>query len=329
MKKNTQARKYQLTINNPKEKGLDHDSLQKSLLSLKSLRYFCMSDEIGENKTYHVHMFVIFSNAKLFSTLKNRFPMAHIEVARGSAIQNRDYVFKQGKWKDTEKATTVVPGTQLEYGELPEERACPKPELALLYELIKEGFSNFEIMDKYPEYLFDVTHIERCRLILRQEEYKNVWRTLHVTYIFGKTGTGKSRSVMEEHGYANVFRVTDYSHPFDTYSGEEVLMLEEFNSSFRLQDTLNYLDGYPLKLPARYSDKIACYTKVFITTNTPLEKQYALVKEDNYSSWQAFIRRINKVIWYKSEDEIIQYDSTDEYFNRDLATGYPVIKFDF
>lgn len=330
MSKNSQSRKYQITINNPKDKELEHGEITSRLLSLKSLIYFCLSDEIGgKEHTYHTHIFCVFENPKLFSTIKNKFPEAHIETARGSCSANRDYVFKQGKWKDTEKESTSIPGTQMEYGELPEERACPKPELALLYELIKEGKSNAEILEEYPEYMFDITHIDRCRLILRQEEFKNTWRNLEVIYIYGKTGTGKSRFVMEKYGYENVFRVTDYVHPFDTYNGEDVLMMEEFNSAIRMQDLLNYLDGYPLKLPARYSDKIACFTKVYFTTNLPLNDQYPNVKQDTPQVWAAFLRRINKVIWFKSETEVFTYDSMDEYNNRDRVTGFKTEFLDF
>jgi len=37
---------------------------------------------------------------------------------------------------------------------------------------------------------------------------------------------------------------------------------------------LQILDGYPLRLPARYFDKFACFTKVFILSNIPLNEQY-------------------------------------------------------
>ena len=326
----TQSRKYQITINNPEEKGLTHDEIKKRLLSLKSAVYLCMADEIGgKEKTYHTHVFVVYQNPKLFSTIKNRLPEAHIESARSSASINRDYVFKQGKWEGTEKETTAIPNTQEEWGELPEERICAKPELALLLELIEEGKTNYEIITEYPEYLFDLTHIDRTRLTLRQEKYKEVWRNLECTYIYGKTGAGKSRYVMEKYGYQNVFRVTDYLHPFDTYNGEDVLMFEEFASGIKMQDILNYTDGYPLKLPCRYSDRTAIYTKVFFTTNLPLEKQYTNIREETPALWQAFIRRIQKVMWFKSENEVITYETTDEYFNRDPFTGLPIKKMNF
>ncbi len=36
----------------------------------------------------------------------------------------------------------------------------------------------------------------------------------------------KSRHILDSHGDINVFRVTDYRHPFDTYSGRTSLFLK-------------------------------------------------------------------------------------------------------
>lgn len=313
-----QARKFLLTANNPTEKGYTHEEIKKKISSLKGLIYACMSDEVGaEEHTPHTHLYVFYKNAKDIKTIKRLFPEAHIDVAKGTHSQNRDYVFKLGKWKDTEKGTTSIPESQEEMGELPPDRQCCKPELGVLYELIKDGRSNFEILEEHPEYLKDITDIEKARMILKQEEFKNAWRELEITYIFGASGTGKSRYVMETYQYENVFRVTDYVHPFDNYFAENVMMFEEFNSSLRIQDMLNYMDGYPIKLPARYSDKIGCFEKVFFTTNIPLAEQYPNVQRESPEIWKAFLRRINKVIYYKSATEIITYDSVEEYLNHD------------
>lgn len=325
-----QSRKWLCTINNPAEKGLDVDNCLQKVLSLKGAEYACASLEIGaKEQTPHIHAFAYYKNPKSFDTMRNLIPNGNWDACRGTCQENRDYVFKLGKWIETDKGTTPVEGMQREYGEMPPERLCPKPELAFLYELIKQGYSDAEIIAEYPEYMFDLSHIQRCRLIIRQEEYKNKWRDLDVVYIYGKTGAGKSRYVMETFGYQNVFRVTDYNHPFDTYEGQDVIMFEEYSSSLKINDILLYLDGYPLKLPARYSDKQACYTKVFITTNTPLTKQYPNVRDENRETWLAFLRRINKVIWYKSKDEIITYDTTSIYLNRDPDTGEPPSYLDF
>lgn len=100
---------------------------------------------------------------------------------------------------------------------------------------------------------------------------------------------------MDSFGYANVYKVTNYEHPFDRYNGEPVLLLDEFRSSLPFGDMLQYLDIYPCRLPARYADKIACYDKVFIVSNIPLSKQYPNIQVEDSESWNALVRRINKI----------------------------------
>lgn len=103
---------------------------------------------------------------------------------------------------------------------------------------------------------------------------------------------------MEQFGYSNVYRVTDYLHPFDGYKGQDVIIFEEFRTSFPISDMLNYLDGYPLELPCRYNNKYACFTKVYMITNIPLSQQYKTVQHESPQTWCAFLRRIGQVVHY-------------------------------
>lgn len=92
-----------------------------------------------------------------------------------------------------------------------------------------------------------------------------------------------------------MFRVTNYTHPFDGYKGQDVILFDEFRSSLKFSDMLSYIDGHPVMLPCRYSDKVACYTKVYIISNIPLEKQYPLVQIEEPAGYEAFRRRIKEV----------------------------------
>ena len=83
-------------------------------------------------------------------------------------------------------------------------------------------------------------------------------------------------------------------------------MFEEFNSQISIEAMLNYLDIYPLTLPARYNDRTACYTKVYITSNIPLENQFKGVQHSRPETWKAFLRRIHKVYEYTSDGGIFE-----------------------
>lgn len=313
--KDTASRKWQLTFNNPAEHGWTHDKIREVLRTFKTMAYWCMADEIGANeKTPHTHLFINLSPSNCrFSTLKNKFPGAHIEKVLGTSQDNRDYISKSGKWKDTEKGTTSVEGSFEEFGECPVERQGKGKEADRILELLKDGANNLEVIEEVPGAMKFIDKVERTRSTLRDAQFANSWRDLTVTYLFGKTGSGKTRSVMDRYSYANCYRVTDYRHPFDTYDGQDVLIFEEFRGGLKHGDMLNYLDGYPLLLPCRYFNRQACYTKVFIITNIPPDAQYMNV---DLASREAFYRRIHKVIEFCDGGKFTEYVSVQAYIDR-------------
>ncbi len=304
MAKDSQSRKWQITINNPSEKGLTHERLREILGGMKSVIFWCMADEIGENGTYHTHLYLQGRGGINFSTIKKRFDGGHFEMAKGTALQNKEYVSKTGKWEHDKKHETCVPDTYEEWGEMPVERQGSRNDLADIYVMIKDGLSNFEIMEQIPDIMFQLDKLEIVRQTIRDKEYAEKWRDLEITYIWGSTGTGKTRSIMERYGYRNVYRVTDYSHPFDGYMGQDVILFEEFRSSISLGDMLKYLDGYPVVLPCRYANKQACYTKVYIVSNIPLRQQYTGIQREEPETWLAFLRRIKETRMF-TEDKIM------------------------
>lgn len=290
----SKSRKYQLTFNNPVEHGFTHEVIKTTLASFPGMQYWCMCDEIGEQGTPHTHLYLYSPNAILFSTLQQRFLGAHIEAAKGSHRENRDYICKEGRWLDDAKHETNLPETFEESGALPIERDKRESVSSEILSLIQSGSSNAEILVQYPSAMNRLQHVEAARQTLLEERYSNQWRDLDVTYLWGKTGVGKTRSIMEKYGYSRVYRVTNYDHPFDDYKGQDVILFEEFRSSLPIQDMLKYLDGYPLMLPCRYSNKAACFTKVYLVSNIPLSAQYPNVQVSEPETYRAFCRRINQ-----------------------------------
>lgn len=321
--KDRQARKYNITLNNPLAMvpPMTHGQIKEEVGKLGSVTYWCMSDEIGlKEQTPHTHIYLYSASPIRFSTIKNRFPQGHIESAYGTSAENKDYILKAGKWKNTTKTETSITGTFEEFGIMPaKESMSAKGELQFIYDMIESGLNSAEILRAFPQAMRYLDKIDRARQLLIEDEFKNTWRELTTTYIFGKTETGKTRSVMEEYGYSNVFRVTDYTHPFDSYKNHEVIIFEEFRSSLRIQDMLNYLDGYPCELVARYNNKTACYLKVYIISNILLEQQYVNVQAESPTTWEAFLRRIHKVIYYQDAEHIITYNSVKEYLERNSS----------
>ena len=311
MSANPQSRKWMLTINNPKDCGLDHDGMT-ALLSLFCPDYFCLADEIATTGTFHTHIFIYAKSPIRFTTLKNRFPTAHIEKAFGSAKENRDYICKEGKWLDDAKAETSVEGSFYEFGTVPSEVEERDPKMYRLLQNVKDGLSTTEIIDEAPSFAFKSRDIDVLREAYLAEKYRIQNRALTVTYLFGASGTGKTSGIFKKHPASEICRITDYNGKnglrFDAYHGQDVLVFEEFNSQIPIEAMLNYLDVYPLMLPARYNDRTACYTKVYITSNRPLNEQYIDVRRYRAETWNAFLRRIHHVYEYHSDGTVTEIE---------------------
>lgn len=276
-----------------------------------------MADEIGEQGTYHTRVYVCFTSRVRFSTIKRHFPPAHIVIAQGTRKQNQEYILKGGKWESTEKADTSVPGTFEEWGEMPTSKGKDML-MDKLYNLVADGYTDGEILAENHDYVKYLDTIARLRKTLLIEKYKGHRRlNLRVHYISGATGTGKTRGVLDKEGDANVYRATDYDHPFDSYEMQPVLCLDEFRSSLKMILMLDLLDIYPLELPARYSNRFACYETVYIISNWSLEDQYREVQDSHPMTWPAFLRRIHTVTVYDSNGQIHKYNSVKDYLDRD------------
>ena len=286
-------RKYQLTVNNPLEHGFTHEVIKTTLAGFENCVYWCISDEIAESGTPHTHVYIVFQSPVMFSTLHTRFYGAHIEPARGSNQENRDYILKEGKWVDDEKHETSIADTFEESGELPEENTKRQTDSETILAMIEAGSSNADIIREFPTAMNRLQHIEKTRQTLLEEKYRREFRKLYVEYIWGKTGVGKTRRIMEKHGYDKVYRVTNYAHPFDEYKGESVILFDEFRSSLPISDMLKYLDGYPLMLPCRFNDRVACYAEVYVISNIPMEKQYSNIQLTESETWSAWLRRFD------------------------------------
>ena len=312
--KGYQSRKFLLTINNPLDYGMNHDEIIDRAQRFNP-DYFCLADEIAASGTPHTHVYLYSSAPMRWETVKGRFPTAHIDKASGSSKSNRDYIRKEGKWADTDKADTRVEGSFKEFGTLPNESEEKSPKMAQLIQYIKDGLTNLEIIEIDPSYGFKTREIDLLRQQLLEEKYTRENRNVVVHYIHGDSGTGKTRSIFDKHPATDICRITNYSAKgnvqFDAYKGQSVLVFEEFHSQISISDMLNFLDIYPVMLPARYYDRVACYTTVYITSNSPLEQQYTEIQRSKLETWHAFLRRINTVTEFRRDGLIreVKYEN--------------------
>lgn len=317
-----QYRKYLLTIQNPLERGLDHGTI-RDILATMNVTYWCMADEVATTGTPHTHVFLYRKGAIRVDTIRRKFPNCHYDSCQGTCTENRDYILKQGKWADTEKAETGVPGTFEEFGEIPAEREEGGTRDADLIDAIDAGKTTEDIIRSTPKYVFRSNDIDVLRQTLTTERYRTQNRDVTVNYLFGPTASGKTSSIYAAHPAAEICRITNYGTPasgvkFDGYHGHPILVFEEFHGQIPLPDLLNYLDRYPLMLPARYSDRVACFTTVYITSNSPLEELYCAEQRICPETWEAFVRRISHIIEFFADGSRVEH-GTGEYISPDKA----------
>jgi len=305
---NSRFRNWLITINYKSTLVWPDKNVQRILREFSDITYYVFQLEQGEKGTYHHHLFICFQNAKSFSTIKNKFHSANLAPVESGLNYVRDYCSKvEGRVRGP-----------VEYGTFPQQGK--RSDLDVIYELIKDGVTDLEISEKYPSaYIKYHKNFKSVRQELLEEKYSEQFRKLDVTYIYGDPGTGKSRYVMDKFGYKNVYRITNYAHPFDQYQGEDIIVFEEFRSSLKIEEMLNYLDGYPFRLPARYENRVACYTKVYVITNICFFEQYHNVQDFSEESFAGFARRFNKgILHFKKNSEtgdtiVNAYSSIREY----------------
>jgi Putative viral replication protein. len=301
---NSQSRKWLFTIQKPSQCGLSSEYVHSVLQGLMTVDYYCFCREIAKTGNEHMHIFIYSHSPIRFSTAKKRFPMSHLDKALGTCAENRAYLLKEGKWAKTEKAETSISGSFEEWGTIPTEGKETSPQKSKLIELIQSGMTTSEIILSNPNYAFKTNDINLLRETLLSDKYSRVNRELTVTYIFGNTGVGKSHYIFEHHSPLDICRITSYGNKlnptkFDSYHGQSTLVFEEYHSQINLPEMLNILDVYPLQLPARYNDRIACYNTVYIVSNLPLNAQYADYQAYDSATWNAFVRRITSIKEFK------------------------------
>lgn len=264
---------------------------------LKKYDYFVFQLEKGEKTGYrHYQLYLEHANALKKSTLVKLFPMAHIEPRERSKKALFDYCTKKesrlhGYW---------------EFGERPDfnEVGTNTSARASLVADIAKGLSDLDLLLKYPT-IFTKKVVDEYRSILGVKDYYLTHnRDIEVYYVYGQPGLGKSSFVRKFYDVDNIYVVSDYEKdPFGSYNGEDVIVFEEYRHNFVLSIFLQYLDRYPLMLPARYSNKIAKFTKVFIISNWIYNLQYSHL--DNVDR-KAFYRRI-KYVYEVERDFISRY----------------------
>lgn len=294
-------RRYCLTLNNPTEEEM----ASLNALNARVMKRAIFALETGAKGTEHIQGFVHLKNAKSLTAFKkfcgsNRM---HVETAHGTDFESWAYCSKGEQSKeewDSQGLTGPNYGKNASFFTVGEE---PLEEGELdaweqILQMIEGGFNNRQIARKFPAIAIRcMSAICKYRTEFEWAECRR-WRDIEVEYIGGPTGCGKSRGVLyNEDGSVNtdVYRCTNAKNPFDMYDGESIIVFEEFRSQFTCRDMLNWIDGHPLLLPARYADRMAHFEKVVILSNWRFTEQYSGTATQSPETYKAWQRRVGTI----------------------------------
>ena len=282
---------WSVTISLKEGSGNTLESVQERFSKLTEKDDFsgCFSEEEGskeneEGEHYrHAQGAVHFKNKITGKKLKKIFAdtKAHLEPARNTAALI-NYVKK--------KPTHISGPYRFGHWEELEERnknQGKRSDLQILNDAITKGMTFLELMEDSELCLMLDHHrtwaIDRVNA-LRCGRYKKENRSiidphgmmLVNDYVFGTSGLAKTGVVQEFFGMENVFPVSEYdtAFPLDGYSGEEILLLDEFKGGIPFKKLLKMMQGYPFKVNVKGGHVWAAWKKVIIVSSVSPLKLY-------------------------------------------------------
>lgn len=132
------------------------------------------------------------------------------------------------------------------------------------------AITNPELFRQYHR-SFEIAHIERSA------KQKRTWQP-EVIFITGPTGTGKTRYVHEEES-KNEDQLYIYPYDnngwWDTYTGQEAILFDDFRGQIPFTDLLRICDRYPYSLKRRSKPPFPILAKrIYITASVPIDDLY-------------------------------------------------------
>jgi len=248
------SRAWCFTINNYTEEHVN-------VLREFPCKYLVCGREVGANGTPHLQGYIYFKHPKTFNNMKNIMPgNAHLEKARGSTDQNREYCTKENNYFET----GAKPMSQSEKGEVEQER------WKKAFNLCQAG--KVDLVDADIKFRYYRT----CKDISRDFMTKAAdLKELENKWIWGPPGVGKSRYARENFGRGAFFKPGNKW--WDGYQGEENIIIDDFELDWKCL-------GHYLKIWADRYSFIAEYKggsmhirpkRVIVTSNYSIEEVFA------------------------------------------------------
>lgn len=252
-------------------------------------RYLCHGHEVGESGNFHLQGYVSFDQQVALSTVVDAIPGAHVEIAKGHAIQNRVYCSKDD-FEFYEEGAIPQQGRRNDLWDIKEvakaRRGMP----------LRSAIEEFPaIVAKYPRFVSTLNLV-----YARPRETAPI-----VIYFWGETGLGKSRTAYTlAKMLGTVYKVMQPKGSgvyFDGYDGHDVIWLDEFyGNRMSWGALLEMTDRYPNRLPVhgmQGPENTAKY--IIFTTNSKPQDLYQKINPAPFLRRIALIHefRVPQTVW--------------------------------
>lgn len=243
-------------------------------------KYMVFGYEVApETGTPHLQGFVSWDTPRSLDKFKDDISQKlHLEKTLGNPTQASDYC----KYEDY--PVNQKPNKFEEFGQLP--RQGERTDWCVALAQLKSGTPVEEVVDNQPQLLPCIRALEAYKSKCLKPKHRDV----EVIVLWGDAGSGKSRWAYEN--YPDL-----YSKPpgkwWNDYTGQEVLLLDDYYGYIPYHELLNVLDRYPYRAETKGGYVNAQWSKVIITSNKPPELWYK-----DHGLTPALRRRITKIFFY-------------------------------
>lgn len=234
-RKQVRSKNYCFTLNN----YTDDD--EKRLEELEC-SYLVYGRELAPTTgTPHLQGYIQFAKRVDASKLR-KLLLWHIEVAKGTAQQNRDYCTK------SESGSTISGGI-VERGTIRHDESGRRTDLQEIKKKILNHVPLIEIVP-YCDNHQQLKYAEGLSKYFNDDKD----RAVEVYWYYGPTGTGKTRAAREESTGLSRWMSKGDLQWFDGYAGQTAVILDDLRLRPNTTDyslLLRLLDRYPLSVPIK------------------------------------------------------------------------------
>jgi len=236
--------------------------------------------EYGEEETKdgkkHFQMVIYFETLRTLTSVIKKLKPRHVEIARGSIVENHNYVTKCG--------IVTTYGVQPQQGK--------RKDIEEIFQDLRNGASVISVAEHNP--LKWCMYRKAFEAYKQEIEPKRDWVT-EVLIFQGRAGTGKTRKAIEMGGViCNISG--DPKNPFiNGYNGEDVVIFDEFDEdSCSRTAMMTITDRYPYNINIKGGSRNWKPRIIIFTTNDDARAWY-----NGAESW---LRRITRIDRFEKEN---------------------------